>query len=73
MTTRHTTRPVAHVVSQCRPGTPRGARGRRELEGRALASVPVSASSLLRILAENPVKPWQYQSGSRPRSVHQAR
>jgi transposase len=40
---------------------------RRELEARALVSAPVSVSSLLRILAENPVKPWQYQSWIYPR------
>ena len=40
---------------------------KRELEARALAGVPVSVSSLLRILAENPVKPWQYQSWIFPR------
>ncbi len=40
---------------------------RRELEAQALASAPMSVSSLLRILAENPVKPWQYQSWIFPR------
>jgi transposase len=40
---------------------------RRELEARALVSAPGSVSSLLRILAENPVKPWQYQSWIYPR------
>ena len=40
---------------------------KRELEARALASAPVSVSSLLRILAGNPVKPWQYQSWIFPR------
>lgn len=40
---------------------------RRELEERGLASVAVSESSLLRILAEHPVKPWQYQSWITPR------
>jgi len=40
---------------------------KRELEARALAGEPVSVSSLLRILAENPVKPWQYQSWIFPR------
>ena len=40
---------------------------KRELEDRALASAPMSVSSLLRILAENPVKPWQYQSWIFPR------
>jgi transposase len=33
-----------------------------ELAAQNLASPPVSASSVLRILAEHPVKPWQYQS-----------
>ncbi len=37
-----------------------------ELAGRGLAS-PMSASSVLRILAEHPVKPWQYQSWISPR------
>jgi hypothetical protein len=40
---------------------------RRELEAQALASAPVSVSSLLRILAEDPVKPWRYQSWIFPR------
>jgi len=40
---------------------------RRELEAQAPASAPMSVSSLLRILAENPVKPWQYQSWIFPR------
>jgi transposase len=40
---------------------------RRELEGRGLVSVAVSDSSVLRILAENPVKPWRYQSWITPR------
>ena len=40
---------------------------KRELEAQALASEPVSVSSLLRILAEDPVKPWQYQSWIFPR------
>jgi transposase len=40
---------------------------RRELETQGLVSEPVSASSLLRILAENPVKPWRYQSWIFPR------
>src|SRR5215831_9150112 len=40
---------------------------KRELEARALASAPVSVSSLLRILAEDPVKPWRYQSWIFPR------
>ena len=37
-----------------------------ELASRGLAG-PVSASSVLRILAEHPVKPWQYQSWISPR------
>jgi transposase len=37
-----------------------------ELATRGLAS-PMSASSVLRILAEHPVKPWQYQSWIYPR------
>jgi transposase len=40
---------------------------KRELEAQALVSEPVSVSSLLRILAGNPVKPWQYQSWIYPR------
>ena len=40
---------------------------KRELEARALVSAPVSVTSLLRFLAENPVKPWQYQSWIFPR------
>jgi transposase len=39
---------------------------RRELAAQGLSS-PMSASSLLRILAEHPVKPWQYQSWIYPR------
>jgi transposase len=38
-----------------------------ELTARNLASVPVSASSVLRILAEHPVRPWQFQSWIYPR------
>ena len=38
-----------------------------ELTARNLVSSPVSASSVLRILAEHPVKPWQYQSWIYPR------
>ena len=38
-----------------------------ELAARGLVSSPVSASSVLRILAEHPVKPWQYQSWIYPR------
>ena len=38
-----------------------------ELTARNLVSFPVSASSVLRILAEHPVKPWQYQSWIYPR------
>ena len=37
-----------------------------ELASRGLAS-PMPASSVLRILAEHPVKPWQYQSWIYPR------
>jgi transposase len=37
-----------------------------ELAARGLAS-PMSAASVLRILAEHPVKPWQYQSWIYPR------
>src|SRR5580692_1033016 len=37
-----------------------------ELTARGLAG-PMSASSVLRILAEHPVKPWQYQSWIYPR------
>ena len=37
-----------------------------ELAARGLA-IPMSASSVLRILAEHPVKPWQYQSWIYPR------
>jgi transposase len=40
---------------------------RREIEERGLASVAVSESSVLRILAENPVKPWRFQSWITPR------
>jgi transposase len=40
-----------------------------ELAARGLAS-PMSASSVLRILAEHPVKPWQYQSWIYPRDPH---
>ncbi len=38
-----------------------------ELTAQHLVSSPVSVSSLLRILAQNPVKPWQYQSWIYPR------
>ncbi len=38
-----------------------------ELAAQGLVSAPVSVTSLLRILAENPVKPWQYQSWIFPR------
>ena len=38
----------------------------RELAAQGLAA-PMSASSLLRILAESPVRPWQYQSWIFPR------
>jgi transposase len=39
-----------------------------ELAAQGLVSSPVSASSVLRILAEHPVKPWQYQSWIYPRA-----
>jgi transposase len=38
-----------------------------ELAAQGLAGGPVSASSVLRILAENPVRPWRYQSWIFPR------
>lgn len=38
-----------------------------ELLAKGLASGPVSASSVLRILAENPVRPWRYQAWIFPR------
>src|SRR5437763_9749438 len=38
-----------------------------ELAARGLAA-PISASSILRILAEHPVKPWQYRSWIYPRA-----
>lgn len=38
-----------------------------ELTAQGLVSAPMSVTSLLRILAENPVKPWQYQSWIFPR------
>src|SRR6266536_2470008 len=38
-----------------------------ELTAQDLVRSPVSASSVLRILAEHPVKPWQYQSWIYPR------
>src|SRR6266496_2944320 len=38
-----------------------------ELTAQDLVTSPVSASSVLRILAEHPVKPWQYQSWIYPR------
>jgi transposase len=38
-----------------------------ELTAQGLVSTPVSPSSVLRFLAENPVKPWQYQSWIFPR------
>ncbi|HLJ99949.1 MAG TPA: IS630 family transposase [Streptosporangiaceae bacterium] len=41
-----------------------------ELTARNLVRFPVSASSVLRILAEHPVKPWQYQSWIYPRDPH---
>ena len=50
---------------QAATGVPLGRRAgpelTAELTARGLAS-PMSASSVLRILAEHPVKPWQYQS-----------
>jgi transposase len=36
-----------------------------ELAAQGLAS-PISPSSVLRILAEHPIKPWQYRRGSSP-------
>jgi transposase len=39
-----------------------------ELTAQGLVSEPMSVSSLLRILAQNPVKPWQYQSWIYPRA-----
>lgn len=38
-----------------------------ELAAQGLVTVPVSPSSVLRILAENPVRPWRYQSWIFPR------
>jgi transposase len=38
-----------------------------ELTAQGLLSAPMSVTSLLRILAENPVRPWQYQSWIFPR------
>ena len=38
-----------------------------ELTAQGLASAPVTASSVRRILAENPVKPWRHQSWLFPR------
>jgi transposase len=38
-----------------------------ELTAQQLVSAPMSVTSLLRILAENPVRPWQYQSWISPR------
>ena len=38
-----------------------------ELTTQGLVSGPMSVTSLLRILAENPVRPWQYQSWIYPR------
>jgi transposase len=40
---------------------------KRELEAQSLVSESFSVTSLLRILAENPVKPWRYQSWISPR------
>jgi transposase len=39
-----------------------------ELAAQGLAGTPVSPSSVRRILAENPVKPWRYQSWIFPRA-----
>jgi transposase len=38
-----------------------------ELRAQGLVTSPLSASSVLRILSEHPVKPWQYQSWIYPR------
>lgn len=38
-----------------------------ELAAQGLVGAPMSVTSLLRILAENPVRPWQYQSWIFPR------
>ena len=38
-----------------------------ELTAQGLVSEPMSVTSLLRILAQHPVKPWQYQSWISPR------
>jgi transposase len=38
-----------------------------ELTAQSLVSAPVSASPVLRILAQNPVKPWRYRSWIFPR------
>ena len=38
-----------------------------ELTAQGFVSAPMSVTSLLRILAENPVRPWQYQSWIYPR------
>ena len=38
-----------------------------ELAAQGLVSAPMSVTSLLRILAQNPVRPWQYQSWIFPR------
>jgi len=43
---------------------------REELRAQGLLSEPMSVTSVLRILAENPVKPWQYQSWIFPRDPH---
>jgi transposase len=40
---------------------------KRELDAQGLVSESFSVTSLLRILAENPVKPWRYQSWISPR------
>jgi transposase len=39
----------------------------RELAAQHLVTAPVSVTSLLRILAQNPVRPWQFQSWIFPR------
>src|SRR6202167_5545660 len=65
-------RPWSRWPASCppRPGCrcPAGpARSYAELLAQGLASDPMSVWSLPRILAENPVKPWQYQSWIYPR------
>ena len=66
---------AAVVALACQlPAEPRGAAvpvdrpgAEARAGGQALVSEPMSVSSLLRILAENPVKPWRYQSWIFPR------